>query len=116
MSLNLDSHIQNSFHYMVTIIEQAILCHFSSQATPSPHPLQLPSNPLTGYGWKDAADSLVLSDEVVAESAEKSAIADCAILLLHCLLLKKLPRCQSVLEEARMGGKILQWCSAIKPE
>ena len=104
-----------SFHYMAKVIEHAIDCHFRSQATPSPHPLQLQPNPLTGYGWKDATDSLVLSDDVITSVVE-SGIADCAVLLLNSLLLKELPRCASLADEIRVSAKILQWCSTIKPE
>lgn len=100
---------------MVKIVENAMEIHFSTQTTPSPHPLQLQPNPVTGYGWRDVIDSLVFPDDVIKPVVE-SSIADCAVLVLHSLLLKELPQCSSLAAEQRVLEKILQWCTAMKPQ
>ncbi len=100
---------------MARIIEHAIESHFSSVATPSPHPLQLQPNPVTGYGWRDVADSLVVPKEV-SRSLEEASVAECALLLLHSMLMRELPSCSSLGEEMKALLRIMQWCTAMKPK
>jgi hypothetical protein len=104
-----------SFNIGVKIIEHAMECHFSTQTTPPPHPLHLQPNQVTGYGWRDVTDSLVFPDDVI-QSVVESSIADCAVLVLHSLLLKELPQCSSLAAEQKVMMRILHWCTAIKPQ
>lgn len=104
-----------SFDFMVRVIEHSIESHFSSVATPPPHPLQLRPNMETGYGWKPVTESLVFPEEVTPSVVE-SSVKNCTILLLHSFLLRELPRCASLAAEAQMLAKILHWCTFIKPK
>lgn len=103
----------SSYDFMSRIIEHAMERHFSVLATPCPHPLQLQPDTVTGHGWKDLIDSLVLPQECV-EMGVKSSVENAAILLLHSLLLRELPQCTSLIAEQKIATKILQWCTVLK--
>ena len=89
--------------------------HFSVLTTPCPHPLQLQPDPVTGHGWKEPTDSLVLPQECL-EMGEKSGVENAAILLLHSVLLRELPHCNSLDAEQKIATKIFQWCTVLKPK
>lgn len=103
-----------SFDSMTDVAERAMECHFKAVSAPPSQLLNLPPDQTHGYGWKAAADSISLPEDVLGPVTEK-AVSKCRILLLHCLLLKKLPQCGSLVEEKNFALKVLRWCSIMKP-
>ena len=60
-------------------------------------------------------DSLVFPEEV-SNTIVESSIADCAVLLLHAMVMKELLQCSTIEQEMQVVVKVLQWCTLVKPK
>ena len=104
-----------SLHTMVVVIEHTINCFFSNDiAPPQSVTLELPADPVNGYGWKCITNSLCLPEDSTDEIYQ-SCISECAVLIIHAQLMQELPRCTSIAQEFRIATKVVQWCTQLKP-
>lgn len=101
---------------LVKILEHAISAHFVAMETPKtmPDQVMLPRDAL-GYGWHGVTSHLSLL-ETTMEEVCRTALSECAGLVLHAHLLQTLPNCSSLEEEYRVAVKTVQWSTQLKPK
>lgn len=107
-------HTLVSIPLMVHLIEDTFGIYFSYQLAPTVSTLQLPYKE-DGYGWRYISGALNVP-ETAYKDFSLNCIQESACLALHSLLLQEFPRCNSIEQELTISGRVVQWCSQLKPK